>query len=263
MPVGSAKGSDLESANTRFFQAVEDSGCVNIFYNRVENRPKTHYKQRMKPAPTKITNIASYRVIYGDTDQMGVVYYANYLRWFEKGRSEFLRQIGLPYSVIEQQGFNFPVVEVTCRYAQSARYDDVIRIETELTEVGRAALSFSYRICAKATVAAIWRAARSTKHASIDSAGRVSRMPKTLLEALEQRRGLAGRSRDFLFHSPRESRRRSRSNFPIVFDPERRSKASRAERRTDLTQRPSCVAAHQRFFVVEHANQFGHGFPAF
>lgn len=100
----------------------------------------------MKSVPIKITNITSYRVIYGDTDQMGVVYYANYLRWFERGRSEFLRQIGLPYSAIEQQGFNFPVVEVACRYAQSARYDDDIRIETELTEVGRAALSFSYRI---------------------------------------------------------------------------------------------------------------------
>ncbi|MGN6716549.1 MAG: acyl-CoA thioesterase, partial [Candidatus Binatia bacterium] len=62
----------------------------------------------MKKSPVK--KITSYRVIYGDTDQMGVAYYANYLRWFEQGRSEFLRQIGLPYSIIEQQGFHFPVV---------------------------------------------------------------------------------------------------------------------------------------------------------
>ena len=70
-----------------------------------------------------LTNFTSYRVIYGDTDQMGVVYYANYLRWFERGRSEFLRQIGLPYATIEAAGLHFPVAEVTCRYAQSARYE--------------------------------------------------------------------------------------------------------------------------------------------
>ena len=66
-------------------------------------------------------NVTSYRVIYGDTDQMGVVYYANYLRWFEKGRSEFLRQIDLPYKTIEEQGLHFPVTEVSCRYFRSAR----------------------------------------------------------------------------------------------------------------------------------------------
>ena len=74
----------------------------------------------MKKLPVVLKQITSYRVIYGDTDQMGIVYYANYLRWFEKGRSEFLREIGLPYSIIEQQGFHFPVVEVSCRYVESA-----------------------------------------------------------------------------------------------------------------------------------------------
>ena len=83
----------------------------------------------MKKQPS-VKRISSYRVIYGDTDQMGVVYYANYLRWFESGRSEILRQIGLPDSTIESQGFDFPVVEVNCRYTQSARYDDLIKIET-------------------------------------------------------------------------------------------------------------------------------------
>ena len=67
-------------------------------------------------------NVTTYRVIYGDTDQMGVVYYANYLRWFESGRSELLRQIGLPYGKIEEQGFHFPVTEVSCRYAQTDRH---------------------------------------------------------------------------------------------------------------------------------------------
>jgi len=136
----------------------------------------------MQRGSAKIINVTPYRVIYGDTDQMGVVYYANYLRWFEKGRSEFLRQIGLPYSVIEQKGVHFPVVEVTCRYAQSARYDEVVQIETELAEVRRASLSFDYRIRldAEATILATG----TTKHASIDAAGQVVRIPKMLLDAI-------------------------------------------------------------------------------
>ena len=77
---------------------------------------------------------------------MGVVYYANYLRWFEKGRSEFLRQIDLPYKTIEEQGLHFPVTEVSCRYFRSARYDDMITIATQLTSIGRATLNFDYTI---------------------------------------------------------------------------------------------------------------------
>ena len=131
----------------------------------------------------KIINVTNYRVIYGDTDQMGVVYYANYLRWFERGRSEFLRQIGLPYSTIEQQGFHFPVTEVSCRYANSARYDDVVRIETDLAELGRASLSFAYRIIRDSNHDLI--ATGTTKHACIDHAGKVTRIPTVLLNALK------------------------------------------------------------------------------
>ncbi len=131
----------------------------------------------------KMINASTYRVIYGDTDQMGVVYYANYLRWFEKGRSEFLRQIALPYSTIEQQGCHFPVTQVTCRYANSARYDDVVRIETELTELGRASLSFGYRISRESNNDRL--ATGSTKHACIDHAGKVTRIPAMLLDAVK------------------------------------------------------------------------------
>jgi acyl-CoA thioester hydrolase len=136
----------------------------------------------MKSAALKLTNITSYRVIYGDTDQMGIVYYANYLRWFERGRSEWLRQIGLPYSTIEQQGFHFPVAEVKCRYAQSARYDDVVRIETTLVELSRASLSFDYQVSREADLAIL--ATGSTKHACIDRSGRVARIPKILTDAI-------------------------------------------------------------------------------
>ena len=133
--------------------------------------------------PQHLKNFTTYRVIYGDTDQMGVVYYANYLRWFERGRSEFLRQIGLPYSAIEEAGFHFPVAEVNCRYAQSARYDDVVQIETELVELGRASLSFKYVISRESDPCTL--ATGSTKHACVDSSGRVRRIPKILLDTVK------------------------------------------------------------------------------
>lgn len=136
----------------------------------------------MKTQPAKIINLTSYRVIYGDTDQMGVVYYANYLRWFERGRSEFLRQIGLSYATIEKAGFHFPVAEVVCRYAQSACYDDVIQIETELSQLGRASLSFEYRISREADRSLL--AAGSTRHACIDYGGRVKRIPPIFQDAI-------------------------------------------------------------------------------
>ena len=127
------------------------------------------------------------RVRYAETDQMGVVYYANYLRWFERGRSEFLRQIGLPYSTIERGGIHFPVVEVTCRYAQSARYDELIQIETALAEVGRASLSFEYRIQLEAANTIL--ATGTTKHASINASGQIVRIPKNLLDAIKAAAG--------------------------------------------------------------------------
>jgi len=130
-----------------------------------------------------LTNITSYRVIYGDTDQMGVVYYANYLRWFERGRSEFLRQIGLPYANIEAAGYHFPVAEVSCRYAQSARYDDVIEIATTLVELGRVYLLFEYLISRQTDHLVL--ATGSTKHACVDRDGQVKRMPKMLIDAVE------------------------------------------------------------------------------
>ena len=132
----------------------------------------------MTAADSQIKNITSYRVIFGDTDQMGVVYYANYLRWFEKGRSEFLRQVGLPYKSIEARGFHFPVTEVSCRYFKSARYDDNLSIETRIASVGRATLHFEYNIFSeddRSCLATGW-----TRHACVNGQGRVVRIPGEL-----------------------------------------------------------------------------------
>jgi acyl-CoA thioester hydrolase len=129
-------------------------------------------------------NLTSYRVIYGDTDKMGVVYYANYLRWFERGRSEFLRECGVPYGDIETRGIHFPVVEANCQYAKPARYEDLVLIETRLDSVSRASLIFTYRILREGEEAPL--ATGSTKHACVNAAGKVLRIPPDLVRILQQ-----------------------------------------------------------------------------
>ena len=90
------------------------------------------------------------RVRYAETDQMGIVYYANYLVWFEIGRVELLRSLGLAYSQLEKEHeCILPVVEASCRYRSPARYDDEILIETRPALLRGSVLKFAYRICAK------------------------------------------------------------------------------------------------------------------
>jgi len=91
------------------------------------------------------------RVRYAETDQMGIVYYANYLVWFEIGRVELLRSIGLAYSRLEaDHGCILPVIDVSCRYKSPARYDDEILIETRPAMLRGTVLKFAYRILRKA-----------------------------------------------------------------------------------------------------------------
>jgi acyl-CoA thioester hydrolase len=129
------------------------------------------------------SNVTTYRVIYGDTDQMGVVYYANYLRWFERGRGELLRACGIPYATIERRGMHFPVAELSCRYFRPAHYDDLIVIDTRITSVTRASLTFTYGITREAE--AMLLASGSTKHACVDGQGKIMRIQDDLLKALE------------------------------------------------------------------------------
>jgi acyl-CoA thioester hydrolase len=90
------------------------------------------------------------RVRYAETDQMGIVYYANYLIWFELGRVELLRSLGLAYSRLEtDHGCILPVIEARCRYRAPARYDDEILIETQPAMLRGTVLKFAYRIYRK------------------------------------------------------------------------------------------------------------------
>ena len=129
------------------------------------------------------SNVTTYRVIYGDTDQMGVVYYANYLRWFERGRGELLRACGIPYATIERRGMHFPVAKLSCRYFRPAHYDDLIVIDTRIISVTRASLTFTYGITREAE--AMLLASGSTKHACVDGQGKIMRIQDDLLKALE------------------------------------------------------------------------------
>jgi len=125
----------------------------------------------------------SYRVIYGDTDQMGVSYYANYLKWFEMGRNDFLRKIGTPYTSVEKSGLMFPVIEVSCRYHRPARYDDEVVIETSITDLAPVSLIFSYRILRKdddQLLATGW-----TKHACVDREGQITKMLPDMLDKMK------------------------------------------------------------------------------
>jgi acyl-CoA thioester hydrolase len=91
------------------------------------------------------------RVRYAETDQMGIVYYANYLVWFELGRVELLRSLGLAYSKLEaDHGCILPVIEARCRYRSPAKYDDEILIESWPSLVRSSVIRFAYRILRKA-----------------------------------------------------------------------------------------------------------------
>jgi acyl-CoA thioester hydrolase len=116
-----------------------------------------------------------YRVIYGDTDRMGVAYHANYLRWFEIGRSELFRHLGLTYSEIEARGIFLPVSEVFCKFISSARYDDLIVIEATIDPTVRGGVKFDYRILGPDGDRLL--AKGYTKHAFLDAHGKVVRPP--------------------------------------------------------------------------------------
>lgn len=125
------------------------------------------------------------RVRYGDTDQMGWAYHANHLRWFEIGRSEMLRSLGRSYREMEDEvGVRLPVLEARCRYRQGARYDDELVIESAIASLGRASVTFAYRITRVADGALV--ATGTTEHCCLDRDGRPMRPPAELARLLAQ-----------------------------------------------------------------------------
>jgi acyl-CoA thioester hydrolase len=116
------------------------------------------------------------RVRYAETDQMGLVYYANYYIYFEIGRVEHMRQLGVEYKEMEIRDDSFIVVaESKCRYLRPARYDDVLRIRTRVSEVRRRTIRFAYEIVNGASGDLL--AAGETLHVVCDSQGRPKSLP--------------------------------------------------------------------------------------
>ena len=126
------------------------------------------------------THRTNYRVIYGDTDNMGQVYYGNYFRWFEIGRAEMFRKLGLPYKAVEDNGVYLPVSETHCKYSTPAKYDDIIVIETSVDTSIKGGIKFDYTIYAEDGETLL--AKGYTKHACVNQQGKVVRPPKFLRE---------------------------------------------------------------------------------
>jgi acyl-CoA thioester hydrolase len=122
------------------------------------------------------------RVRYAETDQMGVAYYANYLVWFEVGRSEFCRERGFRYADLEALGFKLVVSDVHCRYRNSARYDETVIVRTRLKGVNKRMVTFGYQILRADREEVI--AEGETRHICVDSSGKTKSLPERFLLCL-------------------------------------------------------------------------------
>ena len=126
------------------------------------------------------------RVRYSETDQMGTFYNSRALEWFECGRTEALRALGIPYAQMESQGVLLPLVEASIKYLGRARYDDLLAIETAVSLDGRASLRFDMTIAHAESGQPVARG--FTVHAITNAHGRPARPPKWLIDALKNGR---------------------------------------------------------------------------
>ena len=128
------------------------------------------------------------RVRYAETDQMGVVYHANYIVWFEVGRVEMLRQLGFTYSEMEKQDeTHIAVVDVRCRFKAPARYDEVITLRTRLLNVRKSLLHFGYEVLRDEYGALL--AEGETIHIVVDSGFKRIPLPQKYLPSFRKAAG--------------------------------------------------------------------------
>lgn len=125
--------------------------------------------------PSTRTASVDLRVRYAETDQMGIVYHSHYLVWCEVGRTDYIRRLGMPYAEIERQGTKLAVADASLRYHAPARYDDLVRVETTLTEVRSRTISFAYNIVNADSGSRLVSA--TTTLISLDNAGRPTAFP--------------------------------------------------------------------------------------
>jgi acyl-CoA thioester hydrolase len=125
-------------------------------------------------------SVTALRVRYAETDKMGVVYYANFLVWFEVARADLLRSLGWTYREMEAAGVSLPVIEAHCDYRRPARYDDEIEVRTEGRMVSAVRMKFSYTVVRQADQ--VVAAQGYTVHAAVDADGRPVRLPARVRE---------------------------------------------------------------------------------
>ncbi|MFP5378778.1 MAG: acyl-CoA thioesterase [Vicinamibacteria bacterium] len=138
----------------------------------------------MEAAPAAPARVSTsvLRVRYAETDMMGVVYYANYLVWFEVARTDWLRDTGHTYAEMESAGLRLPVIEAHCEYQQSARYDDEIEVRTTARLASPARLAFDYEVVRRVDGTPVARG--YTVHVTVDRTGRPVRLPRRVKEFL-------------------------------------------------------------------------------
>jgi acyl-CoA thioester hydrolase len=126
------------------------------------------------------SSVSTFRVRYAETDKMGVVYYANYLVWFEVGRADLLRSLGWTYRDMEHAGVSLPVIEAHCEYHRPARYDDEIEVRTEGRMLSPVRMEFQYKVFRRDDQ--VLTASGRTVHAALDPNGRPCRLPQRIRE---------------------------------------------------------------------------------
>jgi acyl-CoA thioester hydrolase len=126
------------------------------------------------------SSISTLRVRYAETDKMGVVYYANYLVWFEVARADLLRSLGWTYRDMEHAGVSLPVIEAHCEYHRAARYDDEIEVRTEGRMLSPVRMEFQYKVFRRDDQ--VLTASGRTVHAALDPNGRPCRLPDRIRE---------------------------------------------------------------------------------
>jgi acyl-CoA thioester hydrolase len=129
-------------------------------------------------------NPVKIRVIYADTDAMGIVYHTNYIRWFEIGRNELVRDMHVLYTEIGKAGFNLPLTQVYCHYHLPARYDDMVLVETDIEYLKRASVKFTYLIWDENHKNILTKG--YTVHACTDMSGKIIHIPLTIVEAVRK-----------------------------------------------------------------------------
>ncbi len=118
---------------------------------------------------------------------MGVVYHAHYLVWCEIGRTDYIRQLGLPYATLERDGLRLAVAEATVRYAAPARYDDIVHIHTRLERVQSRIVTFGYELLRMDPGAPVRIATAATRLIALDAGGGTRTLPEALVQRFREK----------------------------------------------------------------------------